>query len=170
MSGIEDIGAHMNVVDRVPADERARLSGKSVDTGGVTHTNGDMMNMIGHDAIVAYAICRFVPAPADTDASVGKFVDLVVFDGDFASVTDTDPDAAPILVGAIRDEIVGDAFASADFTRIGRVVRKMCFDSGIRKFPQLNSIAADITEDAALNGVIVRAVLKIQTGGREVFE
>src|SRR5487761_2113336 len=160
----------LDVGNKIFSDDGAGLCGQSVNAAEIAQPPADLMDVVRENKIVTERVRRFRPAPADADAGVGQVENFVVFDGDVARVADADADAAPVLVAAIGDDVVGDFFLRADLAVVSWVVGDVRFDIGVRKFTELDPVAADVAEDATGHPIVVRAALKIQTGGSGVFK
>jgi hypothetical protein len=95
-----------------------------------------MVKMIRVNAVVAHRVRGTRPTPTQADGGVRNVEDLVVLDRDLARVTHVDADAAPVVVGAIGDDVVCDADIRADLALVSRIVREMSFDRAFLEFTE----------------------------------
>ena len=141
-----------------------------VDAAEIVEDAPEAGDAVGVDAVVALRGREVGPAPAEADAGVGQVAEVVVLDDRLADVSGGDAEAAPVLVGAVVDQVVGDAQARANLAVVGGIVGEVGLFAAFHEFAQLEPVAGDVEEDAALDGEVAQPAPGVEPGRGQALE
>ena len=159
-----------HAVDDIPFDAGAGLCAQGVYPGAVVVATSEMMDAIVRDPIISHDIGSGTPSPAKGDGGVGHILHFIVEDGCFTGVTDTDPNASPVFIGGIRDEVVADVDMFRDLAFIFGLPGAMDLVAIFLVVSGENAVTADILQQVSFDGCVFHAATQVDASGSEVFE
>ena len=134
------------------------LVAQSVNRTGVAEQAGNMMNVVLIDVVVRHGGFALGPAITHRNTGIVCIGHFVIFNHDIARITGGNAHSALVFVRHVRNEVVTERVASADFVFVLRIVRNMDFGRRIlRELAEHDAVRTDFVEHVAFDQVIVRA-------------
>ena len=122
------------------------------------------MNIVLVNLVIRHCGFALGPAVAYRNARIVCIRHFVVFNHDIARVASANAHGSLMFVGYVRNQVVTERIARADFVLVGRVIRNMNFSQGIlRELAEHNAVRTDFVEHVAFDQVIVRTGDHVET-------
>ena len=170
MVGVVDVGGLGYVAHHILADDGSRLVAKGIDACAVVHVLSVVVDEVGMYRIVLHAHQVAIPSPPQRDACIRDVVDGVVVDTDAADIAGGDGDAAPVFVGDVVEEAVGDLLSGAYVAEVGRLVRQVGLQTFGREGAHYKAVHGNVVELAVAYFSTFTSYYIVETRASEVLE